>query len=237
MKPILKLPEGELYRAPALRVLAHLEESGRQVDHVVTDPPYSPHVHANVGSLSGSKVEQHKNLGFASMTPRERILLAHGFAKVSKRWVVVFCDLESAMGWAGALTSAGLDYVRTCWWVKRGGTPQLSGDRPAVPGEVFVLAHKKGRKRWNGGGKAGVYDFRIAAPCQNRHPTEKPIHLMSAILSDFTNKGDLIFDPFAGSGTTLRAAKDLGRTFVGAEIDKAWCARITDRLKQGVLAL
>lgn len=66
------------------------------------------------------------------------------------------------------------------------------------------------------------------------HPTQKPIQLMYKLLavSDGT-----ILDPFMGSGTTLRAAKDLGRKAIGIEIEEKYCEIAARRLEQGVLQL
>ena len=67
------------------------------------------------------------------------------------------------------------------------------------------------------------------------HPTEKPVKLMKIILS--ANIGDTILDPFMGSGTTLRAAKDLNRKAIGIEIEEKYCQIAVERLRQEVLAL
>lgn len=63
------------------------------------------------------------------------------------------------------------------------------------------------------------------------HPTQKPIGLMIAILRDWTNPGDLILDPFCGSGTTCVAAKMLGRNFIGIDISPEYCEIARARLK------
>jgi len=55
------------------------------------------------------------------------------------------------------------------------------------------------------------------------HPTQKPIRLMAAIIRDFTKPGDIILDPFVGSGTTCIAAEREGRRWIGIEIDKNYC--------------
>jgi len=67
------------------------------------------------------------------------------------------------------------------------------------------------------------------------HPNEKPVEVASRILS--ANKGDLILDPFMGSGTTLRAAKNLGRKAIGIEIEEKYCEIAAKRMAQTVMAL
>lgn len=67
------------------------------------------------------------------------------------------------------------------------------------------------------------------------HPTEKPVELMKIIIG--ANACDTILDPFMGSGTTLRAAKDLNRKAIGIEIEEKYCEIAVERLRQEVLAL
>jgi len=55
------------------------------------------------------------------------------------------------------------------------------------------------------------------------HPTQKPLRLVRRALLASTQEGDLVFDPFTGSGTTAVAAKELGRFFVGAELEENYC--------------
>jgi len=70
---------------------------------------------------------------------------------------------------------------------------------------------------------------------RREHPTEKPFALMRAILRDFP-KASCILDPFMGSGTTLRAAKDLNRRAIGIEIEERYCEIAARRLSQEVFA-
>ena len=62
------------------------------------------------------------------------------------------------------------------------------------------------------------------------HPTIKPLGMTSKILRVFTDPGDMVLDPFSGSGTTAVACKELGRNFLGFEIDPEWHKAACDRL-------
>ena len=63
-----------------------------------------------------------------------------------------------------------------------------------------------------------------------RHPTQKPLRLVRRALLACTDEGDLVFDPFSGSGTTAVAAKELNRSFVGAELERGYAELATRRI-------
>lgn len=64
------------------------------------------------------------------------------------------------------------------------------------------------------------------------HPTQKPLALMEYLINTYTNKGDLILDFTCGSGTTLVAAKNLGRKAIGIELDEKYCKITKNRILQ-----
>jgi DNA modification methylase len=66
------------------------------------------------------------------------------------------------------------------------------------------------------------------------HPTQKPVELVTAMLRNSSRRGDLVFDSFAGSGTTLIACERLGRRCVAIELDPRYCDVVRQRYKEYV---
>lgn len=214
-------------------------------DVTMADPPYSEHVHARSrsgnsktlrnpnGSRSARKAPLSRDLGFASLTPTLQRDVACEMARVTRRWINVFCDVEQVSPWIYALQGAGLDYVRTCAWVKPNCSPQFTGDRPGSGFEAVVCAHRKGMKRWNGGGHRGVFVHNIenGRGGSRLHKTEKPIPLMMELIELFSERDELVIDPFAGSGSTGIACLRTGRRFAGAELDEAMAHTANERIE------
>lgn len=237
-----------IWHGTAEEILPKLE----MVDHFIADPPYSEHVHGAArsrvmsandrGGRYGADLRRNVDLGFAHLTPEFRDFLAASAANLTRRWVLVFSDVEGSRYWADDLEAHGLDYVRTGAWIKRGSTPQFSGDRPATGHEAITIAHPKGRKRWNGGGSHAIWDVPIvlnrarADKSERVHPTQKPLVLMQQLVNQFTDPGDVILDPTAGSGTTGVAAKLLSRRAVLVEQSEAHCEAAATRLQAAMPA-
>lgn len=200
------------------------------VDHVLTDPPYEAEAHTQQRRVKRGEVMAVEPLSFAPIGEEERHAVAREIARIARRWMVVFCQIEGAPLWRKSLESAGAVYRRTCIWVKPDGMPQYSGDRPGMGYEALVVAHAPGRSEWNGGGRHGVFTVNKNDPERTGHPTQKPRALMETLVRLFTDPGELVCDPFAGSGTTGVAALRLGRRFLGWELDPAFYAVASRRL-------
>lgn len=220
-----------IYHGDALDILPDLQADAAH--HAIMDPPYSEHVHA-VGRMDRAIRSGERGFGFEALTPTVRVEVARQLARLVSRWVLAFTDAEGVDGWRRDLVDAGFDHVRVGAWVKPGALPQMSGDRPSAGYEAIEIAHAKGRKRWNGGGAPAVWTH-VVERSGREHPTQKPPRLMTALIGLFSDPGETILDPFMGSGTTLRAAKDMGRCAIGIEREERYCEVAARRLSQGVL--
>lgn len=81
------------------------------------------------------------------------------------------------------------------------------------------------------------YNGLIGREAWRAHPTQKPLKLMTWLIETYTQLADITCDPFMGTGTTLRAAKDLGRRAIGIEIEEKYCEVAAKRMHQEVLKL
>jgi site-specific DNA-methyltransferase (adenine-specific) len=204
-----------------------------KVDAVVTDPPYgSTATHdAHLSKIvlrNGEAARQ--PLGFDGIAVDECVRLARLWTETAARWVVFTCEWQ----YLHALSDAGL-LVRFGIWRKPDGAPQFTGDRPGMGWEAVAICHRKGRKRWNGGGRHAFWEW-LKGQNDSGHPTGKPLGLFSDFVSAFTDHGETILDPFLGSGTTGVACVNLGRKFVGIEVEPRYfdiaCRRIEEAYRQ-----
>jgi site-specific DNA-methyltransferase (adenine-specific) len=218
-----------LHQEECLTGLARLPDSS--VDVVITDPPYEAECHTShrLVARAGGKLEV-EPLTFPPITEELRIQSAQQMARLARRWILVFCQVEAAMKWRAALEAGGAVYKRTCQWIKPDGKPQYSGDRPGIGYESIVACHAPGRSRWNGGGSHGVFIVNKSGDPRTGHQTQKPLALMEKLVRLFSDRGELIVDPFAGSGTTGVAALRQGRRFAGWEMNPEYAEMARRRL-------
>lgn len=222
---------------------------GLSVDHTISDPPYEDELHSafgkkidrNDGANLPRSVNMLKPLEFCGVNAT-RPDIAAACVKASAGWVILFTLAEGVRSWRDDLQAAKAKWDTTCFWVKPDSAPRFNGQGPARAAECFVTCWAgTGYRRWNGGGKRGLYTHCVNTGRQGEHPTEKPVPLMVEIVGDFTQLGETVCDPFMGSGTTGVACVRLGRSFVGIEQDPKWfdlsCRRIADELRRPRLQL
>ncbi len=152
-----------------------------------------------------------------------------------------FPGVVNALDTAETLKGTGLRVHRLLAWHKR----EFAGDKwnggPAMCWEPIVWATAEptpffNRVYGNAGRDFLVVNETKGDPFKGPHPCPEPLPVMRWLVGLFLPAGGSVLDPFAGSGTTLRAAADAGCTAVGIELNHAYIALIHERMAQGALA-
>ena len=192
-------------------------------DVVVTDPPYGIDIDTDYSTLTGSS-EFNASKGHYRGKVHARV---HGDDRPfdPADFLPWPCALFGANHYPTRIADGGTFHV----WDKRDGL----GSNMFSDFEIWWTSYPSGpsrifRHKWLG-------YMRASDVGEHFHPTQKPTALMRAII-DKAPPG-VILDPFMGSGTTLRAAKDLGRKAIGIEIEERYCEIAVKRLAQEVLPL
>lgn len=98
--------------------------------------------------------------------------------------------------------------------------------------EFAVVLYRDKLPKFNNGRQIGADGKDI----QKIHPTQKPVKVLRRLIEIFTDPGELVIDPCCGSGSTLRAAAEAGRSAIGFEIDKSFYIAAKDKMLAGVQA-
>ena len=112
------------------------------------------------------------------------------------------------------------------FWIKTPSTKNYSKHCGNFVEMILVLRRGETFNKLHWSQMTGVYDDRLVA--KPEHPHQKPLSLMERLVRIYTDTGDTILDPFAGSGTTLLAATNLLRNGVGCELD-SYCCGLANR--------
>ncbi len=213
-----RIGEATIYRGDCLEILPTLGP----VDHMITDPPYESVIHRAAAEGRIQRTDgQAPPRGFEfDGIDAIRDEAARTMVAAARGWLLAFALAEGVGAWRDAIQAASGKWDTTLCWVKPDATPRFNGQGAARGFECIVSAWcGTGHRRWQGGGKRGVFTHPTA---KGGHPTAKPLALMMALVQLYTRPGDLICDPFMGSGTTGVAAIALGRRFVGIEIEPGY---------------
>ena len=128
------------------------------------------------------------------------------------------------------LESLDLKFKDIIRWEKPNPMPANRDRRYVWDAEYAVWC---ARGKWTFNRLSDKYDrpeIVCATPGKRLHPTQKPVQLMETLITRHSNPGDIVLDPFMGSGTTGVAAMKLGRKFYGIEKDPGYFAVAQDRL-------
>ncbi len=184
-----------------------------QIDTVVTDPPFGINLHARKGGGSRSKATTALN-NYRIVGDKTPFDPAH---LLNYRRVIL---------WGGNHFASRLPDTR-CWlvWDKRKGGKSDDQADAEIAYTNFDEPTRLYSHLWRGMIKDSEKDQRRI------HPTQKPVSLMRWCLTIAKPLG-VVCDPYMGSGSTLRAALDMGFACVGIDIEERWCEAASRRLEQ-----
>lgn len=192
-------------------------------DLVATDPPYGIEYVTNrrVASDAPAMLASDDVAPLDTVCDMARVVRDGGA-------VYMFTRFDVSDQWRRAMVDAGLTIKTPLFWDKTNHTAgDLDGDYGGQV-ELILFAHK-GRHGLRDGRDTNLW--RCPRPKPGIHPTPKPVDLMRRIIRNSTDSGELVLDPFMGTGTTGVACARLGRRFWGAEIDGPFYEHARDRIR------
>jgi adenine-specific DNA-methyltransferase len=194
------------------------EMPDQSVDLVVTDPPYA----ARYRDRSGRTVANDDNTSW--LIPAFRHV-----ARVLKddRLCVSFYGWHQAEKFLAAWKSVGLRPVGHFVWVKTYPSNRAARYAQYHHESAYLLA--KGNPR-PPHAIADVLEWDYSG--NRHHPTQKPVSAMTPLIEAYSGPGDIVLDPFAGSGTTAVAAKKMDRRYIAIELDARYCETARERLRR-----
>lgn len=218
MKPYYQDDATTIFHGDCREILPSLPK----VDLVLTDPPYGIGADKNLraNKQHGKAAAPSRDYGagqWDSVTPEPWVLqMIMARAKWQIIWGGNYFGLQGSRGWLV--------------WDKDNSDNGYADCELAWTN--LDKAVRKIRYRW-----AGMLQENMADKEPRFHPTQKPVPVMTWAIGHAPDDCQTILDPFMGSGTTLRAAKDLGRKAIGIEIEEKYCEIAAKRMAQEVFAL
>lgn len=202
-----------------------------ECDLILTDPPYNI---SKEGCFKGMKGyygidfgEWDKGFDLTSwIKPATDKLRAGGS-------IVVFNAWQNIDKIAVELENCGLTPKEMIQWQKTNPMPK-NRDRLYVTTCEFAVWAVKGKgwtfNRQRSNFENTIFQYPIVSASDRLHPTQKPVELMCDLIKIHSNKGDIVLDPFIGSGTTAVAALSTGRKYIGYEIDEKYYTSAKKRI-------
>ena len=183
------------------------------IDMVLTDPPYGMNFQSEYRKHKYEKIMGDSDLAWLDDFVNE-------IYRVSKPNTAhyVFCSFHHIDKFKQAIERK-FKIKNILTWVKNNTSMgDLKGD--FAPKTEFIIFFHKGRRLINGKRDPNVLEFKKTR--NELHPTQKPVDMTEYMIGKFSDEGDVILDPFMGSGTTGVACKNTNRIFIGMELDETY---------------
>lgn len=184
------------------------------IDLVLTDPPYGMAYRSNRRKEKHKSIQNDTDLDWMNDWCKELKRVCKDEAHL-----YIFCSWHNIDVFKQTL-GAYFNVKNILVWEKNNhGSGDLLGDY--APKYELIIFCSNGSKKLNGGRSSNV--IKCAKMNTDNHPTEKPTNLLRHLIEKSTNKGDLVLDTFAGSFSTARACKEIGRDFICFEVEPEYC--------------
>lgn len=204
------------------------------VDLIVTDPPYPTTSRGNAGNSGGmlqkdinrkGKVFENNNININDWIHRlYRVLKPTGHC-------YIMTNHKNLQEYLNAIQNAGFYFIKNLIWDKGN---KIMGQYYMSQYEYIIFCRKGAGRMINDCGTPDI--LKVANQKHkhndgsNWHDTEKPVDLMKILVKNSSQKRELILDPFMGVGSTMIAAKELNRDYIGIELDKKYYDITSERL-------
>lgn len=226
----------EIWHGDSLELAEKLPEG---INCVITDPPYGVNFWSRRATTPEGKklvrkvdndgdLQSALNLFDAVMDKVLPKMAEQGELYVFTRWDIVADWIKDLTHEDSAVVRNGFKYKMLLVWDK--GIPGMGDiDSNWGCGHELILYFKKGLREVPYR-RSGIIAVDKVHTTKHIHPTEKPVPLLEKFIEMSTNPGDLVVDPFSGSGSTAVAAQRLGRNAIGIEKDEHYIAPSRARL-------
>lgn len=202
-----------------------------ECDAVICDPPFGARTHLGASHERFVAAPDNGNrtpVTYGFWSPGDVAEFVASWSPRVRGWIAAMTSHDLCPAWENALDAVGRLCFAPIPCVSLNPPPRMGGDGPTSAAVWLMVARP--RTRTVCGSLPGYYLYRRPLGNGGGGGRGKPLDLMRALVKDYSRPGDLVCDPCAGYGTTLRAAVQLGRRAVGAECDGAAyheaCARL-----------
>jgi site-specific DNA-methyltransferase (adenine-specific) len=223
--PLSHPPRFHLSQNDAVEWLRTLADNS--VDVIVTDPPYeSLEKHRAVGTTTRLKHSKSSSNDWFRIFPNSRFpeLFRELYRVLARdRHFYLFCDAETMFVAKPLAEAAGFRFWKPLVWDKQ----RIGMGYHYRSRYEFILFFEKGKRKLN---DLGLPDVLTAPRVHNGYPTEKPVSISRTLIEQSTQAGELVIDPFMGSGSAGVAALESQRAFLGNDISDASIELAAQRL-------
>ena len=208
------------------------------IDLILTDPPYNISRPSNFTKNSDNKKFNNISIDFGDWDQEEINLdsLFFEFKRILKTGgtIIIFYDVWKSNNIKNIAEKYGFKQPRVCQWVKTNPVPINSKKNYLSNAIEFFFTFVKGKNAtFNSSYDKGIYNFPLChGKERTTHPTQKPLSLMKVLIEKHSKEGDVILDPFGGSGTTAIASIETGRNYYIIERSEEYYNLSISRIEQ-----